>query len=261
METMTAGTVSILHLDTNLPQSHHHHQICTRPMGFEHQSTLQSSHPVISINEHHRINQSETKILKNRFISDSSEIGNFEKNSYLWNMIDAIYKNPAEVNFQLENVHQLFASQIENSHLLFRSCYFRPAGIFFRNPETEISEIQKAKTNLTTRDLNLSQVDFEFTANRFISNFVRRWESTWSKIKKERCLQDLNLRGETPLDFKSNALTTRPKQLISRLFIVIYKLFIITFVVFDEKNHSEDHFSPWIHSTLLLAKFCKGYTV
>ena len=59
METMTAGTVSILHLDTNLPQSHHHHQICTRPMGFEHQSTLQSSHPVISINEHHRINQSE----------------------------------------------------------------------------------------------------------------------------------------------------------------------------------------------------------
>ena len=32
-------------------------------------------------------------------------------------------------------------------------------------------------------------------------------------VKKERCLQDLNLRGETPLDFKSNALTTRPKQL------------------------------------------------
>ena len=34
-----------------------------------------------------------------------------------------------------------------------------------------------------------------------------------SEVKKERCLQDLNLRGETPLDFKSNALTTRPKQL------------------------------------------------
>ena len=34
--------------------------------------------------------------------------------------------------------------------------------------------------------------------------------------KKERCLQDLNLRGETPLDFKSNALTTRPKQLVWR---------------------------------------------
>ena len=34
------------------------------------------------------------------------------------------------------------------------------------------------------------------------------------KCQKERCLQDLNLRGETPLDFKSNALTTRPKQLV-----------------------------------------------
>ena len=28
--------------------------------------------------------------------------------------------------------------------------------------------------------------------------------------KKARSEQDLNLRGETPLDFKSNALTTRP---------------------------------------------------
>ncbi|CAH3034660.1 unnamed protein product, partial [Porites lobata] len=29
-----------------------------------------------------------------------------------------------------------------------------------------------------------------------------------------RCEQDSNLRGKTPLDFKSNALTTRPSQLI-----------------------------------------------
>ena len=28
-----------------------------------------------------------------------------------------------------------------------------------------------------------------------------------------RCEQDSNLRGETPLDFESNALTTRPSQL------------------------------------------------
>jgi hypothetical protein len=28
-----------------------------------------------------------------------------------------------------------------------------------------------------------------------------------------RCEQDLNLRGKNPLDFKSNALTTRPSQL------------------------------------------------
>ena len=32
--------------------------------------------------------------------------------------------------------------------------------------------------------------------------------------KYDRCEQDSNLRGETPLDFKSNALTTRPSQLL-----------------------------------------------
>lgn len=30
--------------------------------------------------------------------------------------------------------------------------------------------------------------------------------------KSSRCEQDLNLRRETPLDFKSNAFTTRPSQ-------------------------------------------------
>ena len=32
-------------------------------------------------------------------------------------------------------------------------------------------------------------------------------------VKIYRCEQGSNLRGETPLDFKSNALTTRPSQL------------------------------------------------
>ena len=31
-------------------------------------------------------------------------------------------------------------------------------------------------------------------------------------LKYYRCEQDLNLRGKIPLDFKSNALTTRPSQ-------------------------------------------------
>ena len=31
---------------------------------------------------------------------------------------------------------------------------------------------------------------------------------------KDRCRQDSNLRGETPMDFKSIALTTRPPQLL-----------------------------------------------
>ena len=34
------------------------------------------------------------------------------------------------------------------------------------------------------------------------------------KKKYGRCEQDSNLRGKTPLDFKSNALTTRPSQLL-----------------------------------------------
>ena len=42
-------------------------------------------------------------------------------------------------------------------------------------------------------------------------------------LKKERCLQDLNLRGETPLDFKSNALTTRPKQLADKADFIKYE--------------------------------------
>ena len=32
-------------------------------------------------------------------------------------------------------------------------------------------------------------------------------------VRSARCEQDSNLRGETPLDFESNALTTRPSQL------------------------------------------------
>ena len=37
---------------------------------------------------------------------------------------------------------------------------------------------------------------------------------------RHRCEQGSNLRGETPLDFKSNALTTRPSQLELSSFIV-----------------------------------------
>ena len=37
---------------------------------------------------------------------------------------------------------------------------------------------------------------------------------TYKDNEPPRCEQGLNLRGETPLDFKSNALTTRPSQLV-----------------------------------------------
>lgn len=48
-----------------------------------------------------------------------------------------------------------------------------------------------------------------------------------------RCEQGSNLRGETPLDFKSNALTTRPSQLkIHFHFIIIDKNKLIIDPVF-----------------------------
>ena len=37
-------------------------------------------------------------------------------------------------------------------------------------------------------------------------------ENDFVHLKIERCEQGSNLRGETPLDFESNALTTRPSQ-------------------------------------------------
>ena len=43
--------------------------------------------------------------------------------------------------------------------------------------------------------------------------------------KIDRCEQGSNLRGETPLDFKSNALTTRPSQLLIKYhFSFLYPL-------------------------------------
>lgn len=40
--------------------------------------------------------------------------------------------------------------------------------------------------------------------------------STGAASKSSRCEQDLNLRGETPLDFKSNAFTARPSQQLAQ---------------------------------------------
>ena len=39
------------------------------------------------------------------------------------------------------------------------------------------------------------------------------WSVSWLQtMRAYRCWQGLNLRGETPMDFKSIALTTRPQQ-------------------------------------------------
>ena len=48
--------------------------------------------------------------------------------------------------------------------------------------------------------------------NHYQKTFTLRMVIKWTKSIRSR--QDSNLRGGTPLDFKSNALTTRPRLLI-----------------------------------------------
>ena len=42
-----------------------------------------------------------------------------------------------------------------------------------------------------------------------------------------RSRQGSNLRGETPLDFKSNALTTRPRLLLLNFLFTTYKYLVV----------------------------------
>ena len=70
------------------------------------------------------------------------------------------------------------------------------------------SEREKVIENLKSEHFNvLELLDGTFVAQGKSYSDIRE--------KKVRCRQDLNLRGETPLDFKSNALTTRPQQLVN----------------------------------------------
>jgi hypothetical protein len=61
--------------------------------------------------------------------------------------------------------------------------------------------------------------------------FHRGW---WGK--KERSLQDLNLRGQCPSDFKSDALTTRPNEQYFRILHFLSQFNIYTL----QKNHCLD---------------------
>ena len=55
--------------------------------------------------------------------------------------------------------------------------------------------------------------------------------------KKERSLQDLNLRGQCPSDFKSDALTTRPNEQYFRILHFLSQFNIYTL----QKNHCLDN--------------------
>ena len=76
------------------------------------------------------------------------------------------------------------------------------------------SEREKVLENLKSENFNvLELLDGTFVAQGKVI----------ATSKKVRCRQDLNLRGETPLDFKSNALTTRPQQLIRHILEVFFE--------------------------------------
>ena len=66
--------------------------------------------------------------------------------------------------------------------------------------------------NAATGKKNLSKISMQPKNNHFQRAFTQRMVIKWTKSIRSR--QDSNLRGGTPLDFKSNALTTRPRLLI-----------------------------------------------
>ena len=53
-----------------------------------------------------------------------------------------------------------------------------------------------------------------FQWNLLTHGFLSKAGSLSLTQKRSRCEQDSNLRGKIPLDFESNALTTRPSQLV-----------------------------------------------
>ena len=74
------------------------------------------------------------------------------------------------------------------------------------------------------------------------------WKNTWVSKKIERCEQGSNLRGKIPLDFKSNALTTRPSQLLRNNPSIDY---FIDFSV--ERGSGADVVLYWYHRQFIEA--------
>ena len=68
------------------------------------------------------------------------------------------------------------------------------------------------KTHLWQSPWTTRNAENQGTCNRLKKKKSKREKK---KVTDDRCGQDLNLCGETPMDFKSIALTTRPPQLLS----------------------------------------------
>ena len=59
---------------------------------------------------------------------------------------------------------------------------------------------------------------YKYYTHWYYSGYARK--NATAQQKYLRCEQDSNLRGNIPLDFESNALTTRPSQLLCNVFDV-----------------------------------------
>ena len=77
--------------------------------------------------------------------------------------------------------------------------------------DVDAASYNNPKASASKTLIALSKLFWKHTGCLMSSTWGRLKEkSRFWKVKKWRYEQDLNLRGETPLDFKSNALTTRP---------------------------------------------------
>ena len=81
-----------------------------------------------------------------------------------------------------------------------------------------------------------------------IPSIVQSREQKKRKGKKNRCEQDSNLRGKIPLDFESNALTTRPSQRWQPLRITYIWTLLCTGSLNSDKLHG--NWSGWVNNLL-----------
>ena len=94
-----------------------------------------------------------------------------------------------------------------------------------------------------SRNISYSPIS-SYILKSFLKVFFWKKEA---KTLRVRCEQGLNLRGETPLDFESNALTSRPSQLVKQLMTVHIQLLnpVVSFIDSDTKVWTHCETSVW----------------
>ena len=107
--------------------------------------------------------------------------------------------------------------------LSFHSCFFwhkkvsLQAGIEPAREDSIGFRVQRHYHSAITSDAIKSSAlcsTSSFQWNHLTRGFLSKAGSLSLTQKRSRCEQDSNLRGKIPLDFESNALTTRPSQLV-----------------------------------------------